>query len=93
MVPAKKYLEWYRNIPHASEHFQRLTDLLIKLVDAHKARDALIETIPSAEERFDVRFLLEEGLRHLKLAEHFFYRAYENDDLIREERFLQTRKD
>lgn len=80
-VSAKKYLTFYRN--WGPEYYKQLSDVLIKIVDAHKARDAL-----STAEIDDpsVKFLIEEGLRHLRLAEHFFYRAYENDYIAREEK-------
>lgn len=88
-ISAKRYLEWHRGLINASEVFKRLTDLLLKLVDAHKARDALKEVEPT--EKYGVKFLIGEGLRHLALAEHFFYRAYENEDVIREDE-LRIRK-
>lgn len=79
-VSAKKYLTYYRN--WGPEYYRLLSDVLIKIVDAHKARDALSK----AEIDPNVKFLIEEGLRHLRLAEHFFYRAYENDYIAREEK-------
>lgn len=80
MVSAKKYLTYYRN--WGPEYYRLLSDVLIKIVDAHKERDALSK----AEIDPSVKFLIEEGLRHLRLAEHFFYRAYENDYIAREEK-------
>lgn len=78
-VSAKKCLTYYRN--WGPEYYRLLSDVLIKIVDAHKERDALSK----AEIDPNVKFLIEEGLRHLRLAEHFFYRAYENDYIARED--------
>lgn len=86
-IDASKYLKRCRSLLGATDDFVRLTDLLLKIVETHKARDAVRDALQSFDtsdpERRAIRQLICTGLDRLAAAENNFYRAWENLDLIR----------
>ena len=83
-VDASAYLKAHRNIDGASTVFQPLTDLILKLVDSHKARAALQAKLASSDADARVKSLVEDALYSLAVTESRLYRAWELSEILRE---------